>query len=288
MITTNGIVGISLLVGALHKGTASFNAEGTATALATVCTLAVLCLVLPTFTTSAPGAGVHRPAQLAFAAVASLTLYGLFVVVQTVRHRDYFLPETTPARRTTPTPPSDREALTSLGLLVVALVAVVGLAKLESSRDRGRRRVDRRAAVGGRRRDRAARAAAGDARRRPQRPPRPRADELQPRARLGDGEHRPHDPRDRGRLDLARRAARARPRRHADRAARDHGRRRRAHRAARAAPRCRRAACTSCCSPRSCSSPSALLSERISRISGPFGVGVVVHVRPVARRRARA
>ncbi len=131
MITTNGIVGISLLLGALHKGTASFNAEGTATALATVCTLAVLCLVLPTFTIGAPGAEFTAD-QLAFAAVASLTLYGLFVVVQTVRHRDYFVPENA-GPEDHADPPSDREALTSLGLLVVSLVAVVGLAKLESS-----------------------------------------------------------------------------------------------------------------------------------------------------------
>ena len=131
MITTNGIVGICLLVGALHKGTASFNAEGTATALATVCTLAVLCLVLPTFTIGAPGAEFTAD-QLAFAAVASLTLYGLFVVVQTVRHRDYFVPENA-GPEDHADPPSDREALTSLGLLVVSLVAVVGLAKLESS-----------------------------------------------------------------------------------------------------------------------------------------------------------
>jgi len=131
MITTNGIVGICLLLGALHRGTASFNAEGTATALATVCTLAVLCLVLPTFTESAPGPEFSS-AQLAFAAVASLTLYGLFVVVQTVRHRDYFLPESA-GPEDHADPPGDREALTSVGLLVLALVAVVGLAKLESS-----------------------------------------------------------------------------------------------------------------------------------------------------------
>jgi Ca2+:H+ antiporter len=131
MITTNGIVGICLLLGALHRGTASFNAEGTATALATVCTLAVLCLVLPTFTEGAPGAE-FTSAQLAFAAVASLTLYGLFVVIQTVRHRDYFLPESA-GPEDHADPPSDREALTSLGLLLLALVAVVGLAKLESS-----------------------------------------------------------------------------------------------------------------------------------------------------------
>jgi Ca2+:H+ antiporter len=56
-----------------------------------VSTLATLCMVLPTFTTSRPGPE-FSPAQLAFAAVASLALCGLFVVVQTVRHRDYFLP----------------------------------------------------------------------------------------------------------------------------------------------------------------------------------------------------
>jgi Ca2+:H+ antiporter len=130
MITTNGVVGACLLVGALQRGTASFNAEGTATALATVCTLAVLTLVLPRFTTSTPGPEFSS-AQLAFAAVASIVLYGLFVVVQTVRHRDYFLPEGGEGEDHAP-PPSERAALASLGLLVVALVAVVGLAKIES------------------------------------------------------------------------------------------------------------------------------------------------------------
>jgi len=132
MITCNGIVGISLLVGALRQRFASFNAEGTATALATVSTLATLSLVLPRFTTSTPGPEFSS-AQLAFAAVASLALYLLFVFVQTVRHRDYFLPvEVGQAAEEHAAPPSDREALTSLGLLVVALVAVVGLAKIES------------------------------------------------------------------------------------------------------------------------------------------------------------
>src|SRR4051812_29387484 len=80
MITCNGIVGISLLVGALRRRFAEFNAEGTATALATVSTLAAMTLVLPTFTTSRPGP-VFSSAQLAFASVASLALYALFVVV---------------------------------------------------------------------------------------------------------------------------------------------------------------------------------------------------------------
>jgi len=55
MITCNGIVGVSLLLGALHRRVATFNAEGTGTALATVATLATLSLVLPTVTTSRPG-----------------------------------------------------------------------------------------------------------------------------------------------------------------------------------------------------------------------------------------
>ncbi|MCA1734933.1 MAG: ionic transporter y4hA, partial [Actinobacteria bacterium] len=123
----------SILVGAIRQREAPFNAEGTATALATVAALAVLSLVLPSFTTSEPGPE-FSPEQLAFAAVSSLLLYGLFVMVQTVRHRDYFLPveESGGDDEAHSEPPSNREMLTSLGLLVVALVAVVGLAKIGS------------------------------------------------------------------------------------------------------------------------------------------------------------
>jgi len=133
MITCNGIVGLSVLVGALNRRVAVFNAEGTATALATVVTLATLCLVLPAFTTSKPGPEFSSP-QLAFAAVASLALYSLFVLVQTIRHRDFFVEDEADAvqRDEHPAPGSGRNALGSLGLLVVALVAVVGLAKIES------------------------------------------------------------------------------------------------------------------------------------------------------------
>ncbi|ARZ71873.1 ionic transporter y4hA [Streptomyces sp. HU2014] len=132
MITCNGIVGLSLLVGALKRRVAVFNAEGTGAAFGTVATLAGLSLVLPTFTTSTPGPQ-FSPAQLVFAAVAALILYGLFVATQTVRHRDYFLPVTAEGEVIDTDdhadPPSARAALTSLGLLAVALIAVVGLAK---------------------------------------------------------------------------------------------------------------------------------------------------------------
>ncbi|MFE3546856.1 calcium:proton antiporter [Nocardia sp. NPDC059177] len=135
MITCNGIFGLVLLVGALRRRVAVFNSEGTGAALATVATLATLSLVLPTFTTSKPGPE-FSVAQLAFAAVASLLLYGLFVMVQTVRHPDDFLPvEDSGAVDDADVHdalPSNRATLISLGLLVLALVCVVGLAKVVS------------------------------------------------------------------------------------------------------------------------------------------------------------
>jgi Ca2+:H+ antiporter len=135
MITLNGIVGLTLLIGAFRFQMPRFNAEGTGTALATVATLATLTLVLPTFTTSRPGPEFSPP-QLVFAAIASLVLYGLFVATQTGRHRDFFLPLTSAGEvvqsEEHAEPPTTRAALTSLALLLVALVAVVGLAKVAS------------------------------------------------------------------------------------------------------------------------------------------------------------
>ena len=135
MITVNGVLGLSLLLGARRFGTVRFNAEGTGGALATVATLATVCLVLPTVTQGVPGPEFTGP-QLAFAAVASLALYLAFVVTQTVRHRDFFLPVAADGgpldEDDHADPPTSREAWISLGFLLLSLVAVVGLAKVES------------------------------------------------------------------------------------------------------------------------------------------------------------
>jgi Ca2+:H+ antiporter len=132
MITCNGVMGLCLLSAALRHRTAVFNPEGTGAALATVATLATLSLVLPTFTTSRPGPE-FSPAQLTFAALGSLVIYGLFVATQTVRHRDDFLPVTregqTGTRNDHAEVPTTRATVTSLLLLALALVGVVGLAK---------------------------------------------------------------------------------------------------------------------------------------------------------------
>ncbi|MHA7985023.1 calcium:cation antiporter [Rathayibacter sp. CAU 1779] len=157
MITTTGLIGLSILIGAFKFGTVRFNSEGSGAALATVSTLAVLCLVLPDFTeASGPR---FSPTQLTFAAIASLALYVLFVITQTISHRGFFLPVSDTAAQpgqkhglaasaelyeSTNTdgdadddsdhekPPSLRATLISLVLLLISLVAVVGLAKLES------------------------------------------------------------------------------------------------------------------------------------------------------------
>ena len=55
MITCNGIVGLSLLVGAVRHHVVEFQAAGSGGAFAAVITLATLCLVFPAFTTSSPG-----------------------------------------------------------------------------------------------------------------------------------------------------------------------------------------------------------------------------------------
>lgn len=135
MITANGILGLSLFVASRRLGSARFNPEGTGGALATVATLAALSLVLPSFTLGEPGPVFTGP-QLAFAAVASLALYAVFIFTQTVRHRDFFLPVTAEGKPVAEdehaAPPTTRAALSSLGMLLVSLVAVVGLAKIES------------------------------------------------------------------------------------------------------------------------------------------------------------
>ena len=132
MIVSSGVVGLCILLGALRHREQSFRIEGAGPAMAALATLAVLSLILPNTTTSAPGPRYSDP-QLVFVAVASLALWCVFVFFQTVRHRDYFLPvgpaadEDRHAAR-----PSAGMAWASLGLLVVSLVAVVGRATVLS------------------------------------------------------------------------------------------------------------------------------------------------------------
>jgi len=127
MIVCNGIVGLCLLAGGARHREQGFQVASASAALAVLAALTVLSLVLPGYTTTTPGPYFSK-SQLIFAGVASLVLYGSFIFVQTVRHRDYFLPLDGGADEHAP-PPSARAALISFTLLLACLVAVVGLAK---------------------------------------------------------------------------------------------------------------------------------------------------------------
>ncbi|MBX9739567.1 MAG: ionic transporter y4hA [Beijerinckiaceae bacterium] len=130
MIICNGLVGMCLLAGGVRHHIQDFRFEGALAALAVLAALVTLTLVLPNVV-SDPGPVFSNP-QVLFAGAASLVLYGSFVFVQTVRHRDYFLPAGGGSDEDHAAPPSARVAATSFGLLLISLVAVVGLAKLLS------------------------------------------------------------------------------------------------------------------------------------------------------------
>jgi len=128
MIVCNGIVGLCLLAGGMRHHEQGFHLQGASAALAVLAALTVLSLVVPNFTTSAPGPTFSN-SQLVFAGLVSLVLYGSFVFVQTVRHRDYFLVLEGGDDDAHAPPPSNAVALRSAALLIVALIGIVGLAK---------------------------------------------------------------------------------------------------------------------------------------------------------------
>ena len=129
MIILNGIVGLCLIVGGARFGEQTFGLHGVSASLAALAAIVVLTLVLPNYTLTTPGP-IYTTSQLAFIAVVSVGLYGTFVLVQTVRHRDYFLAAADPRDdETHALPPSTSTAITSGVLLLVCLAAVVVLGK---------------------------------------------------------------------------------------------------------------------------------------------------------------
>jgi Ca2+:H+ antiporter len=132
MIITTGVVGLCTLIGGLAHREQSFRVEGAGGGLAALIVLAVVTLVLPDFTITT-SVGTYSSGQSLFVAAVSAALWGIFVFVQTVRHRDYFLPHDDHALPTEHAPPpSRRQTAMSFVLLLVALSSVVGLAKVLS------------------------------------------------------------------------------------------------------------------------------------------------------------
>jgi Ca2+:H+ antiporter len=128
MLVLTVIVGSCLLFGGVRHGEQVFRLDSATAALSVLGTIAVICLVLPDVTRSTVGP-TFASLQLVVVGLVSMTLYGVFLFVQTIRHRVYFLdpgadPQAEPGLR-----PSARTALFSLGLLLLSLVSIVLLAK---------------------------------------------------------------------------------------------------------------------------------------------------------------
>jgi Ca2+:H+ antiporter len=127
MLVLHGLAGLCIVVGAFRQRETEFRVEGANAFLAVLIPMAVLVLVLPNYVISAPGP-FYTPLQLAFVSAACLALYIAFLFIQTNWHRAFFLPvgEDDAAEHARPTGPM---TLTSLGLLLVALLSVVLLTK---------------------------------------------------------------------------------------------------------------------------------------------------------------
>lgn len=130
MVILNLLMGLCLLSGAIRHHEQRFQRTGIGAALATLTVLTVVTLVLPNFTSSVPGP-FYSATQLGFVAVVSLILYATFALVQTVRHRDYFLPEGEAQDEPDAhaAPPGVQRTAISGALLLASLFAVVLLAK---------------------------------------------------------------------------------------------------------------------------------------------------------------
>jgi len=134
MIVMNGVIGLSIFLGGLQHRELSFKIEGTNSGLAVLIALAILTLVMPNFT-STPGPTFTK-SQLILAAVLSLTLYGTYVFIQTIRHKNYFLHDETVSEENQTRPagtpkssPSNLKTFLSFIFLLASLVTVVLLAK---------------------------------------------------------------------------------------------------------------------------------------------------------------
>jgi Ca2+:H+ antiporter len=130
MIVLNGVIGVCLVLGAGRHHEQTFRLDSASAALAVLGTLAILTLVLPNYVDPG-GQREFTRVQLVVIDIVCLALYLVFVFVQTVRHRDYFLEFANGADADEP-PPSDAVTLASAVLLPLSLTAVILLSKLLS------------------------------------------------------------------------------------------------------------------------------------------------------------
>lgn len=129
MIIINGIVGGCLLIGGIKFKEQNYGIDGVSAALTVLTAISILTLVLPNYTTSVEGP-IYNNNQLFFVSIISLILYGAFLLMQTVKHRDYFLPKDADIQdEVHEVPPSNKVTFISLFTLIISLIVVVLAAK---------------------------------------------------------------------------------------------------------------------------------------------------------------
>jgi len=90
MIVLNGVIGLALLLGGLRHGEQTYNLQGAAAYLAIIVPLSVIALILPSFILSTSDGTLTKPQSLFFS-LFTVLLYGVFLAVQTIRHRTFFV-----------------------------------------------------------------------------------------------------------------------------------------------------------------------------------------------------
>jgi Ca2+:H+ antiporter len=126
MIVCNALVGICILAGGLRYREQDISVSGSSLYLSVLAVLATITLILPNYTLTTLGP-VYSTSQLGFVSAATILLYGVFLYTQTVRHRDYFIGDSTDDSDHGPV--SNRMLSISIGLLLISLLAVVLLSK---------------------------------------------------------------------------------------------------------------------------------------------------------------
>ncbi|RJG41972.1 calcium:proton antiporter [Motilimonas pumila] len=90
MAVLNGFVGITLLIGGMKYHTQTYNLEGIKAYLVAIIPLAMLCLVLPSFT-SVNALGNMSSGLTWTLVLTSVALYAVFLFVQTRSHTHFFV-----------------------------------------------------------------------------------------------------------------------------------------------------------------------------------------------------
>jgi len=134
MIVLNAVIGLSLVLGARKHHEQAFQLNATSAALGVLGTLATIVFVLPVFV-QAGGSMQFSTLQITVVGIICLVLYGYFVFVQTIKHRDYFMEVAAPGSDVDDEPhhvPSSKETLAAAILLPFSLLLVILLSKVLS------------------------------------------------------------------------------------------------------------------------------------------------------------